>query len=122
MSRRGFWRGDASIRLRARQLRHEVTPAEQLLWERLRNRQLLGLKFRRQHPVGNFIVDFYCAEQKLIIELDGAVHEHQRERDQERTEILERQGYRVIRISNTDVKRDLEEVLRRIAATVKNDS
>jgi very-short-patch-repair endonuclease len=86
------------------------------MWELLRNRRLHGLKFRRQHPIGEFIVDFYCAEQKLIIELDGAVHKQQRERDEERTAVLERQGYRVLRIKNAEVERDLEEVLRRIAA------
>ncbi len=116
MARGTFWRGDPALRLRARQLRHDTTPAEQILWERLRHRQLHGLKFRRQHPIGEFIVDFYCAECRLIIELDGAAHAQQRERDQERTDILERQGYHVLRIKNAEVEQDIEYVLQRIAA------
>ena len=119
MAQGAFWRGDPALRLRARQLRHDATPAEQILWERLRHRQLHGLKFRRQHPIGEFIVDFYCAEHKLIIELDGAVHAHQRERDQERADILERQGYHVLRIKNAEIEQDIEDVLQRIVAACK---
>lgn len=119
MARGAFWRGDLALRLRARQLRHDATPAEQILWKRLRHRQLRGLKFRRQHPIGEFIVDFYCAEHKLIIELDGVVHAYQRERDQERTDILEHQGYHVLRIKNAEIKQDIESVLRRIIAACK---
>lgn len=102
--------------MRARQLRRDTTLAEQLLWEHLRDRQLAGLKFRRQHPLGRFIVDFYCAEHKLIVELDGTVHEQQHERDQERTDILKRQGYRILRIKNAEIEQDLEGVLQRIVA------
>ncbi|MDW8141457.1 MAG: endonuclease domain-containing protein [Candidatus Bipolaricaulota bacterium] len=116
MAKRVYWRGDPTIRLRARELRRETMPVESILWEYLRRRQLCGLKFRRQHPIGEFIVDFYCAEHKLIIELDGAIHEQQRERDQERTEILQRQGYRVLRIKNAEIEQDLEGVLQRITA------
>jgi len=100
---------------RARQLRREQTPAEALLWEHLRNRRLKGLKFRRQHPVGRFVADFYCAQHRLIVELDGAVHRMQGEYDALRTEELERDGYRVIRFTDNQVERDLEWVLERIA-------
>ena len=89
--------------------------------ERLRRRQVIGLKFRRQHPLGDFIVDFYCARRKLVIEIDGGVHEGQPERDEQRMSILEDQGYRVIRFDNTEVERDIEGVLQRIVAACKGE-
>ena len=73
--------------IRARQLRQEQTPAELHLWERLRDRQFHGFKFRRQHAVGRFIVDFYCPTRRLIIELDGLIHNQQIEHDLERTQV-----------------------------------
>jgi len=117
MPRHRFWRADPRIRAQAKRLRRTPTRAEAMLWERLRRNQVLGLKFRRQHPLGDFIVDFYCARAKLVIEIDGGVHEQQRDRDEERTAILEQQGYRVIRFANTEVEQDIESVLQRIAAS-----
>jgi len=114
-TKRRRWRTSQAMLARARQLRHEQTPAEALLWEHLRNRRLKGLKFRRQHPVGRFVADFYCAQRRLIVELDGAVHRMQGEYDALRTEELERDGYRVIRFTDNQVERDLERVLERIA-------
>lgn len=74
----------------ARELRRRQTPAEQLLWQLLRNRQLGGFKFRRQHPIGTFIADFFCDDARLIIEVDGAVHQEatQQQLDHQREEIL----------------------------------
>jgi very-short-patch-repair endonuclease len=85
------WRAQPEIQARARQLRRELTPAERKLWARLRYRQLEGLHFRKQHPVGRFIVDFFCAKAKLIIEIDGDTHAEpdQAEYDQARTIWLE---------------------------------
>ena len=114
-AKRRRWRTSQAMLARARQLRREQTPAEALLWEHLRNRRLKGLKFRRQHPVGRFVADFYCAQHRLIVELDGAVHRMQGEYDALRTEELERDGYRVIRFTDNQVERDLEWVLERIA-------
>ena len=114
-TKRRRWRTSQAMLARARQLRREQTPAEALLWEHLRNRRLKGLKFRRQHPVGRFVADFYCAQHHLIVELDGAVHRMQGEYDALRTEELERDGYRVIRFTDNQVERDLEWVLERIA-------
>ena len=114
-AKRRRWRTSQAMLARARQLRREQTPAEALLWEHLRNRRLKGLKFRRQHPVGRFVADFYCAQHRLIVELDGAVHQMQGEYDALRTEELERDGYRVIRFTDNQVERDLEWVLERIA-------
>ena len=107
-----------AIQEQARQLRREMTPAERVLWDRLRNRRFLGLKFRRQHPLGRFIADFYCAEHRLVIELDGDVHLARREYDQARTNALRNYGYRVLRFSNDAVLQCLDEVLETIAAAV----
>ena len=81
----------------AREMRHELTPAESQLWNALRGRKLGGLKFRRQHPVGRFILDFFCAEYRLVVEVDGEIHATQIEHDTERTRLLGEFGYRVIR-------------------------
>jgi very-short-patch-repair endonuclease len=104
----------------ARELRQRQTPAETILWEALRNRRLDGLKFRRQHPIADthFVADFVCYEEKLVIELDGVVHETQSEADAERQAIIETQGYRVIRFQNEHVYRQLEGVLTRILEVV----
>ena len=103
------------INQQARNLRKGMTPAEQKLWQHLRNRRLFELKLRRQHPVGRFILDFYCYEQPLIVEVDGGIHELQTERDQMRTEWLQQQGYRVIRFKNEEVISNIEGVLTGIA-------
>jgi len=105
-----------AIRQRARKLRQPQTPAESRLWQRLRRRQLSGLYFRRQHPIGNFIVDFYCARSRLVVEVDGDVHSMQEEYDAARTEWLEEHGYRVIRFTNAEVLRQLDAVLESILA------
>jgi len=93
-----------------------MTPHETVLWERLRGRRLDGLKFRRQHPLGPFIADFYCAAQRLVVELDGGVHRTQLDRDEERTRQLEAYGYRVLRFQNSQVEEDIEAVLAAIVA------
>ena len=99
------------IKAAARELRREMTPTEQRLWRHLRRRNLDGLRFRRQHPIGRFIVDFYCVEQQLIIELDGEVHKYQGEYDAMRSEWLIAQGYRLLRFPNEAVWDNLEGVL-----------
>ena len=100
----------------AQRLRQNLTPAEQRLWQALKNRQLSGLKFRCQHPVGSFIVDFYCAQCRLVVELDGEIHEQRVEYDAARTAKLNQFGYRVVRFSNQAVMTHLDEVLCRILA------
>src|SRR5690349_5971190 len=87
----------------ARQMRHKPTPAEKHLWGRLRNRQLSTAKFRRQHVIYRFIVDFYCQEYRLVIEVDGTIHEYTQEEDALRQAFLESLGLRVIQFSNADV-------------------
>lgn len=105
---------------RCRQLRTSQTPAEVKLWTCLRNRQLFGLKFRRQHPIGKFIVDFYCHEANLAIELDGGGHTDsaQVKYDKERTESLEAEGVKVLRFWNTDVFKNLKGVIEAIAEAI----
>lgn len=100
----------------ARGLRQRQTDAEKALWAKLRNRQLEGVKFRRQQPVGSYIVDFASFERKLIIEIDGGQHNEDKpkERDAERTARLEERGYRVIRFWNNEVLMNLEGVLESI--------
>ena len=115
-------RTPAQIQQRARELRKEMTPAEKLLWSRLRNKQLKGLKFRRQHPLGPFIADFYCAARRLVVEIDGDIHDLQPERDAARTEQFEQYGYRVIRFRNKQVLNDIEDVLVAIEAACTVDS
>jgi very-short-patch-repair endonuclease len=100
---------------RARDLRQTGTSPEQLLWTALRNGQIGGLKFRRQQPVGPYVVDFYCHSIKLVVEVDGMSHDDKTVADKNRTAFLERQGLRVLRVTNEDVMRDLEAVARRVA-------
>lgn len=102
----------------ARRLRREQTPQEQKLLARLRNRRLDGHKFRRQHPVEPYTVDFFCAEAGLVVELDGGGHLKQQEYDRARTRYLERRGYRVIRFSNRQVDEELQAVLESILAAI----
>jgi very-short-patch-repair endonuclease len=94
---------------RGRELRRNSTDAENLLWSRLRAKQLKGLKFRRQHPLGKYIVDFICSKEKLIIEVDGG--QHTKEKDKKREEYLKEQGYNVLRFCNNEVLTNIEGVL-----------
>ena len=95
----------------SRRFRQVPTPAEAVLWELLRGRRLDGLKFRRQHVVAGFIVDFYCAEQRLVIEVDGPVHGRYRSADAARVAILGTAGRRVLRLANDTVLHDLPSAL-----------
>ena len=113
MSQQKRLRIHPQVRQRARELRQNQTPAEQILWRRLRGSQLAGYKFRRQHPIGRFIVDFYCAAARLVVEVDGDVHaeDEQAAYDVARTDCLEAEGYRVLRVTNDDVYRRLDGVM-----------
>ncbi|MGL5832832.1 MAG: endonuclease domain-containing protein [Waterburya sp.] len=98
----------------ARRLRKNLTPAEARLWSALRGKQLAGLRFRCQHPVGNFILDFYCASCKLVVEVDGEIHDQQIDYDHERTSTLAEYGYTVLRFSNEQVFNNFFQVLSEI--------
>ena len=106
---------------RARSLRKRSTDAEQRLWHRLRNRQLGGHKFRRQQPIGHYVVDCFCLERALVIEVDGGQHAQQWRRDAARTAWLERQGLRVLRFWNNEVLGNTEAVLAAILSALDGD-
>jgi len=99
---------------KAREMRRNATDAEKLLWKRLRMRQAESCKFRRQQPIGEYIVDFVCAERKLIIEVDGGQHVEQAEYDESRSKWLQAQGYRVLLFWNHDVLAMPDAVLTKI--------
>ena len=103
-----------------RELRRDQTSAEELIWSLLRNRQLLGFKFRCQHQFGRYVADFYCREAQLVIECDGSPHDlnEQLHHDQIRDASMELQGLRVLRFSNKIVLTDIESVLEQIAANL----
>src|SRR5690242_9709167 len=88
---------------RARQLRRDTTVPERFLWSLLRDGRLAGLKFRRQHPIGPFVADFYCHDAALVVEVDGMSHDGRAVADAQRTSYLESQGLQVLRIGNDDV-------------------
>jgi very-short-patch-repair endonuclease len=98
----------------ARRLRRDLTPGEKTLWAILRNRQFSGAKFRRQHSIGPYIVDFYCPEHNLIIEVDGDSHANKVRRDQDRSAWLVEQGHRIIRFTEIEIHRHREDVLKSI--------
>jgi len=108
-----------SVEEGARQLRKDMTPSEKRLWAQLRARRLGGYKFRRQHALGRFIVDFCCTKAKLVIEVDGPIHSERKEYDMERTQVLQAYGYRVLRYSNQQVDDDLDTVLESILDALK---
>lgn len=115
-----------NIRDIARELRKNQTPYEAILWEHLRNRKLEGVKFLRQHPIAYqrfdfsrafFIADFYCAQLGLVVELDGPIHDFQKDYDKNRNKILEQLNLKVIRFKNEDLK-DIEKVLNKIKSLI----
>jgi len=106
----------------AQEMRREPTAAENILWQRLRRKSLSGYKIRRQHPFDRFIVDFYCAETRLVIEVDGVIHEQTQEYDAVRQEFLEYLGLRVLRFTNGEVMQNTDAVLERIGEILDEHS
>ena len=100
----------------AREQRREPTPAEEKLWNALRARRLAGLKFRRQHPFGPYILDYFCVKHQLEIEVDGGIHDEstQIEHDVRRTEYLNENGIHILRFTNAEIENHLDQVLRQI--------
>jgi adenine-specific DNA-methyltransferase len=95
---------------RNKKLRKNSTPQEIIFWSRVRAKRFKGLKFKRQHPIGRYVIDFICLEKKLIIEIDGWQHKEEKQEryDKERTDYLEKQGFRIIRFWNDEVNNNLE--------------
>jgi len=114
-------RGMERFKSRAKLLRSSQTSAEAKLWQALRNRRLARWKFRRQHAIDRYVVDFVTLDGKLIIEVDGVTHDSpsERARDTVRTDVLEACGFLVVRVSNTDVYDNLEGVLEMIEGTLR---
>jgi len=110
-SRQARPRSPAGVKGAARQMRKEPTRSESILWSALRNRRLASRRFRRQHPVGRFILDFYCHEERLAVEIDGSVHQGTSAADRERQLILESMGIRFLRLPAILVERDLPAAL-----------
>ena len=104
---------------RASRLRRNMTYSEELLWNELKGKQILGLRFRRQHPISKYIVDFYCHSAKLVIELDGKIHLAKKEQDKERTKEIEELGLQIIRFQNEEVEKKIDEVLIKITEKAK---
>jgi len=111
------------FKARARNLRASQTSAEAKLWQALRNRRLARWKFRRQHPIDRYVVDFVTLDGKLIVEVDGVTHSEpsEVERDEARSRVLESCGFLVVRVSNTDVYENLEGVLEMIETSIRFD-
>jgi very-short-patch-repair endonuclease len=105
----------------ARRLRRNQTDADRLLWFRLCDRRTAGWKFKRQVPIDRFVVDFCCADAKLIVELDGGQHDQHRDRDADRARVLEAMGYLVLRFWNHDVAQNMDGVLEGILSTINQN-
>jgi len=105
---------DPDAKRRARELRSEMTSAEVILWNRLRNRALAGFKFRRQYPIGPYVADFACVECRVIVEADGETHVGREDQDADRTLFLECEGWLVLRFWNSQVYEECDWVLERI--------
>jgi very-short-patch-repair endonuclease len=103
----------------ARRLRRNQTDTERMLWFHLRDRRLAGWKFRRQFPIDRFVVDFFCADAHLVIELDGGQHAVRTEADAQRTKVLEAMGYLVLRYWNNEVMRNIDGVIEDIATALE---
>ena len=106
----------AKLKPLAKQMRHKSTPAEDMLWQKLRRKALCGKKFRRQHAIDRFIVDFYCASANLVVEVDGDIHQYTVAEDAIRQQFLEDiHDLTVLRFTNGDVSQNIQGVLERIA-------
>ncbi|MDP4210830.1 MAG: endonuclease domain-containing protein [Bacteroidota bacterium] len=108
----------------AHTLRMSGTESEDILWQRLRNRRLIGLKFRRQHAISGFVADFYCHEARLVVEVDGSIHNtaEQKERDENRTFELQKLGLNVIRVTNDEVMNNVDAALDKIKTLATSPS
>ncbi len=118
MRRKPRWRAPEPVQEAAKDLRVRMTEAERLLWSALRRDQVGGLRFRRQHAIGPFVLDFYCPAIRLGIELDGPIHDQQRELDDARTEGLGTLQIRILRFRNEQVISDLPAVIKEIEYAV----
>jgi very-short-patch-repair endonuclease len=113
-----YFRATPEIINNARMLRENMTASEKLLWERLKAKQICGIRFRRQHPIFIFIADFYCHEARLVVEIDGEIHDHQIEYDDGRSAEMEIFFIKIIRFTKYEVENKIDEVIEKITNTV----
>jgi 5-methyltetrahydrofolate--homocysteine methyltransferase/ATP-dependent helicase HrpA len=109
-----------NLKSKARDLRKKMTKPEKILWNHIRRKKQHGFYFRRQHPYGIYILDFYCFEINLVIEIDGMIHLSRHEYDTERTKYLESSGLKVIRFNNNDIETRIDWVLKKIDIYLNN--
>jgi very-short-patch-repair endonuclease len=121
IEREFYYSAGKEVLYKGRILRKKMTSSEKILWQYLRNKKFLGKIFRRQHPVSQFIVDFYCHQAKLVIEVDGSIHniKENKEYDENRTFELESFGLKVIRFKNEEIKNNIQYVLKIIESEIK---
>jgi very-short-patch-repair endonuclease len=117
MERAMFYGAKPEMFARARRLRQKMTPAERILWERLKKNQL-GVRFKPQHPMDIFIADFYCHKLKLVIEIDGEIHNIQKEYDDGRTTEMQYYDIEIIRFTNDEVINSMEKVIEKIKSKI----
>lgn len=115
-----YFRAKSGTLETSRLLRKNMTDSEKILWERLKGKQVLGLKFRRQHPIDIYIADFYCHEARLVIEIDGEIHKSQTDYDDGREAEIEKYNLKLIRFSNDEVMSEIDMVINRIRAIIKD--
>jgi very-short-patch-repair endonuclease len=117
------YKGDRDLTNKAKSLRNNMTLAEILLWSKLRMKQVDGYKFRRQQTIFDYVVDFYCHELKLVIEVDGEIHSlsEQAEKDKSRDKILKINGYNIFRLSNIEIKADLNASVNKIKSFISTN-
>lgn len=115
------YNASSEIQEKAKVLRKKETKAEKLLWQQLKSKRLLGYKFRRQHPISQFIVDFYCHELRLVVEVDGEIHNspENKKYDDDRSYELKMFGIKVLRFKNYEVENEKGKVLRKIMKVMK---
>ena len=120
MKKEMFYKADPLIFSNARELRNKLTPSEQIFWLRLKE-QFPKYKFRRQHPISIYVADFYCHKLKLIIEIDGSIHDSEEAKfnDKRRQQDLENLNLILIRFTNDQVKNEIESVIEKISSTIK---
>lgn len=111
---------DLNIKKKARELRRNLTPSEKIFWNAVRNGQLNGMHFRKQHPFGIYILDYYCYKANLVIEIDGEIHLNRKSYDLERTEYLKSTGLKVLRFKNWDVVNRLDWVIKVIKSNLED--
>ena len=121
LERTMFYGASSEIFVRASFLRRNMTQSEKVLWEKLRNNKLNGYRFKAQHPIAKFIVDFYCHKALLIIEIDGSVHDKEevKEHDENRSLEIEKFGLKIVRFSNDQILNEIEAVLKKISSVLE---